>query len=243
MDRHLSQDCAVLLPSGLAQKPAKPKDHCRARSCNTRLIAPIRCPNCAQDFCPKHRFPADHACNKGRSANAIQPRSAGLSNPAEQNAGLAAIHRVRRTAKAAIKKQTNLLATSATSKRPPIVITIDDSDDDSDIEVVSSRPASKHFIAKSQISLSKDIKTASTTPKDEQQPNAKAEKSKKSFGLLQPETAAEKRARAEKVSQFKALEARDKKGILSANEKLTFASMKAEQARHGLKRDDGCSIL
>lgn len=86
MEDHFAKECSVMT----GHKAQKSKPICAQRKCGKVLFAPIRCDvsalsfcstdqlivhhiqKCRQDFCPSHRFPADHMC----SAPASSTRSA-----------------------------------------------------------------------------------------------------------------------------------------------------------------------
>ncbi|XP_006462779.1 hypothetical protein AGABI2DRAFT_179404 [Agaricus bisporus var. bisporus H97] len=59
MERHLTVECSVM--TGRAQKKSSPV--CARSNCKKILFAPISCTQCHAQFCPSHRFPADHACS------------------------------------------------------------------------------------------------------------------------------------------------------------------------------------
>ncbi|KAJ7672779.1 hypothetical protein B0H17DRAFT_1083957 [Mycena rosella] len=58
MEAHFIKDCAVM--TGRAK--AKTSPVCAKARCGKTLFAPIRCTKCNEQFCPSHRFPADHSC-------------------------------------------------------------------------------------------------------------------------------------------------------------------------------------
>lgn len=106
MDAHLTSSCPVLNSStGLAHdgplrpaKASKPSNVCHYVRCSTKMIVPMRCKDCAHDFCAPHRFPKDHACKAAASSKS----SSGRSTPTNQldpqrRAALAAVKRALRS--------------------------------------------------------------------------------------------------------------------------------------------------
>ncbi|KAJ7505285.1 hypothetical protein B0H11DRAFT_1977905 [Mycena galericulata] len=70
MEAHFTKDCSAL--TGKARTKSSPV--CAKVRCGKTLFAPIRCTKCSQQFCPAHRFPADHDC---ASPAAAQSRTTG----------------------------------------------------------------------------------------------------------------------------------------------------------------------
>ncbi|KAF9077765.1 hypothetical protein BDP27DRAFT_1208694 [Rhodocollybia butyracea] len=64
MEDHFAKECSVMT----GHKAQKSKPICAHRKCTKVLFAPIRCDKCRQDYCPSHRFPADHMCNAPASS-------------------------------------------------------------------------------------------------------------------------------------------------------------------------------
>ncbi|KAI0043448.1 hypothetical protein FA95DRAFT_1498618 [Auriscalpium vulgare] len=67
MDAHFTSACAVLTGR---PRNAKSGPTCARGKCGKVLFAPIRCDKCQKQYCPEHRFPADHACNAAPAAPA-----------------------------------------------------------------------------------------------------------------------------------------------------------------------------
>ncbi|KAJ7288282.1 hypothetical protein C8J57DRAFT_1279735 [Mycena rebaudengoi] len=59
MEGHFTRDCSVM--TGKVKPKSTPI--CGKARCGKALFAPIRCPSCNVQFCPSHRFPADHDCS------------------------------------------------------------------------------------------------------------------------------------------------------------------------------------
>jgi len=59
MEAHFAKDCPPM--TGKAKARSTPV--CAKARCGQSLFAPIRCTKCNQQFCPAHRFPADHTCS------------------------------------------------------------------------------------------------------------------------------------------------------------------------------------
>ncbi|KAJ7761515.1 hypothetical protein DFH07DRAFT_740035 [Mycena maculata] len=68
MESHFMKACSAM--TGKAKAKSSPV--CAKVRCGKTLFAPIRCTKCNEQFCPAHRFPADHACSP---AAATQTRS------------------------------------------------------------------------------------------------------------------------------------------------------------------------
>ncbi|KAF8158114.1 hypothetical protein B0H34DRAFT_707581 [Crassisporium funariophilum] len=69
MDIHLEKECSVV--TGKVKSKSMPV--CARGNCKKVLFSPIRCDKCRDQFCPAHRFPADHTCS---SLSAPAQRSA-----------------------------------------------------------------------------------------------------------------------------------------------------------------------
>ncbi|KAF9565730.1 hypothetical protein CPC08DRAFT_704429 [Agrocybe pediades] len=68
MDSHLDNECSIVT----GKVKAKTLPTCERRSCHKVLFTPVRCDKCRKQFCPSHRFPADHSCSP---APALAPKS------------------------------------------------------------------------------------------------------------------------------------------------------------------------
>jgi len=79
MEQHINTECSVM--TGKRQTKSAPV--CARAKCGKVLFAPIGCKNCNQQFCPQHRFPADHNCasttTTTTSAPAAKPPSQQIS--------------------------------------------------------------------------------------------------------------------------------------------------------------------
>lgn len=216
MDRHLSTACPVLLPDLCSNPPPKPANQCSARTCKTKMIVPIECDSCHRKFCPAHRYKSDHACGgadpAGRdSAPGGKKAFGGLFARADASrlrqpglAGLAALRRAqqarsgpgassaRASTAAARRDPPSTNGASAPRRSPPRTAT-----DDSDIEIVSYKPA--------------------TGSGNQGKTSAAGKKALASVGVA---SKTDKRARAEQESQRKALEVRAKKGCVRGRGRL-----------------------
>lgn len=196
MDQHLSTTCPTLHPH---LKPPKPANVCAEKKCKTKMIVPITCDACRQNFCAKHRFGGDHGC-PGKPA-LVGGGKGGLPG-GKVKLGLSGLAALRR-AQEAIKPSTNL--SNARSPIPlgrkgnPIVISDSEpsSGSDSDLEIIEPKGASKG---------------AST---------AKGVKAMASVGVGRK---VDKRAMAEQESQRRGLEARAKKGWVLTFDFFSFLS-------------------
>ncbi|KAJ7095827.1 hypothetical protein B0H15DRAFT_827259 [Mycena belliarum] len=71
MEAHFSRDCSAM--TGKIKTKKTPV--CAQARCGKTLFAPIRCTKCNEQFCPSHRFPADHSCSA--AATTPQTRTTG----------------------------------------------------------------------------------------------------------------------------------------------------------------------
>ncbi|KAK4049267.1 hypothetical protein OIV83_004203 [Microbotryomycetes sp. JL201] len=257
MDRHLTSSCPALaklsatdstptssgtstpVHSHLQQQ--KLGGHvCAERRCTTKLIAPITCSACRLKYCPKHRFDKDHDCLKQQQlqrqkteTNSGGGASGGFFSklkPATQttptrsttsnNTGLAALRR----AQAAVSSKLDSLGPNQThlathTQQQPV------------------RVAS----ASSQTVL--DTTTKSGTDNDKKRDAKPTGVRKATVGLVGSKT--DKRALAEQASAKKALEARAKRGLLTEDEKVKYATLQALEAKNGTLSSssrDGCVV-
>lgn len=198
MDHHLSSACVVLNPhlassSGKAKPPPGGMPICHQRRCQSKMVVPIKCSDCQEEFCPTHRWGKDHACPGKRVAappskpgagakalaagmgmGAIKSRLAS-GTAAGEKAGLAALRRAQ------VAMSLTSASTTSSSKKPPLgsagnPIVIDDDDDDDEVQIVPGKKKAKLGIA----------------------------------GI--PVAKVDRRAMAERASARKALESRMKKG-------------------------------
>ncbi|KII86782.1 hypothetical protein PLICRDRAFT_113464 [Plicaturopsis crispa FD-325 SS-3] len=61
MEHHFVTDCTIMTGRP-ANRKNKATPTCARAKCGKVLFAPISCEGCKEQFCPQHRFPADHAC-------------------------------------------------------------------------------------------------------------------------------------------------------------------------------------
>ncbi|GJN94394.1 hypothetical protein Rhopal_007474-T1 [Rhodotorula paludigena] len=243
MDAHLSSSCPTLHPhlsSSTASFARKSPNECHAPKCHTKMVVPIQCDACREKFCPRHRFASDHACNGRQAAGAPSPaakgaRSGGTSAmkkvfggsgsngksgtasgasiaaaAATRTPGLAGLAALRRAQQA--KKAESAPAAPLGSSANPLVLD-SSSGEDSDVQVVRSKaaPAKK-------------------------EPASGGKKVLAQAGLAGKTN---KRAVAEQESARKALEMRAKKGLLTEEEKIKYATMQAVAANGGSGGKDG----
>ncbi|GAA5919285.1 hypothetical protein JCM1841_006541 [Sporobolomyces salmonicolor] len=249
MDSHLSTTCPVLHPH--LPKP-KPANVCNAPKCKVKMVVPIQCDECGGKFCPQHRWRGDHKCegrlqvkaNGGGVGKGAEKKVFGLSvrgaNVASKVSVARAANRAAAPARdrpaattglsglAALRRAQDARA-STTSKAPahfsasskpapaklgtsanPLVLL--DSSDSDDIEILPPRPGPATPAASSSNSSGGTSKKMALA----------------SIGLG---SRTDKRARAEQESARKALETRAKKGLLTEDEKVRYATMQALQQR------------
>ncbi|KAF7288508.1 Chorismate mutase [Mycena chlorophos] len=63
VETHFLVDCSVLTGRVKSKAPV-----CARPRCGKTLFAPISCTKCQKQFCPAHRFPADHICMPATTA-------------------------------------------------------------------------------------------------------------------------------------------------------------------------------
>ncbi|BGP35429.1 hypothetical protein JCM10296v2_007267 [Rhodotorula toruloides] len=240
MDAHLSTSCPILNPSLAWKSAAKPASECSARGCKTKMIVPIACDKCGLKHCPKHRF--DHACRAlqagGAAGKTGEKGGAGVKKafgglmgkatasarpPASSNhAGLAALRRAQqaKSTPRAPSSTAKPVASTAPLGSAAISPVLDSDGDNSDVQILSSKPA----------------KGAGPAPQ-----GGGGKKALASVGIA---SKTDKRAMAEQESRRKALEARAKKGLLTETEKLQYATMQALAVKNGgkSKGGEGCQL-
>jgi len=83
MEQHITTDCSVM--TGKSGK-SKSLPVCARAKCKKVLFAPIRCDKCRAQFCPQHRFPADHNCAASATSSTSKPSPAlkPQSNPSSK---------------------------------------------------------------------------------------------------------------------------------------------------------------
>ncbi|KAJ8523189.1 hypothetical protein ONZ45_g323 [Pleurotus djamor] len=185
MEQHLTRDCSVM-----TGKDAKSRSGpvCARVKCGKTLIAPIKCTQCKQQFCPAHRFPADHAC--ASPAPSVTRPGGGNTLGSAPGKSLADLY-------ANVKKSAATKAASVSTPKP-------------------SKPIS--------------TATATSTPRPIAAPPSTTSSSKAS---PLPFSKTDRRAKAERESRRKAMEARAKKGLLSEEDKAKWAAEEAEARDKG----------
>lgn len=73
---HIDADCKS--DPALASRGKIYTNRCSQKGCKKRELVPMVCKDCDQNFCIKHRFPADHDCLRplGSDRNKISPSAA-----------------------------------------------------------------------------------------------------------------------------------------------------------------------
>ncbi|KAF5382737.1 hypothetical protein D9615_002871 [Tricholomella constricta] len=74
MEEHITKECSVT--TGNSGR-ARTMPICARGNCKKILFSPIRCDKCRSQFCPAHRFPADHSCTAPALSSSTEP---GVSN-------------------------------------------------------------------------------------------------------------------------------------------------------------------
>ncbi|POY75377.1 hypothetical protein BMF94_1534 [Rhodotorula taiwanensis] len=245
----LASSLSSISSSGRGPAPKRSPNECSARGCKTKMIVPIECDSCHRKFCPSHRWKTDHACEStgsgssngatGGSGGSGKKAFGGLfarsNGPAKQPglAGLAALRRAQHERSGPKKSGTSAAAAKSTSnplvangRTAPGLVPTTANDGDSDIEIVSYKPAP-------------GAKAGGTD-----QPGKSAQAGKKALASVGVASKTDKRARAEQESKRKALEVRAKKGLLTETEKVQYATLQALAQREGKNGEgDSCVVV
>ncbi|GAA5863602.1 hypothetical protein JCM8547_003662 [Rhodosporidiobolus lusitaniae] len=249
MDHHLSTSCVVLHPHLASQPKPKPANECSAQKCKTKMIQPIQCEKCRLKYCPKHRFERDHACPGAQTAAAAGGGGAGVrkafgalrkvtggTGVKTSMSGLAALRRAQQAASSSFKPST----TPSTSK--PAKPAASSSSSLSSFKTKPGAPgsASNPFVLSDDDDSDVQIVSRSSASRSSKPPLGGAKKALASTGAAGK---VNKRAAQEQESARKALEARAKKGLLTEDEKVRYATLQALSSRKGSQGGgDGCSL-
>ncbi|KAK4704941.1 hypothetical protein P7C70_g1269, partial [Phenoliferia sp. Uapishka_3] len=183
------------------------------------MIVPIKCADCKEEFCAAHRWGKDHACpgkvaaSAGAKTGATGMREKVISgSKAGEKAGLAALRRAQ-----SLMAQAQASAKDKGKGEAAIGTKgnplIIISDDEDDVQIIEPKKKEAGGGQSGKIGIA---------------------------GI--PIGKMDRRALAERASARKALEARAKKGLLSEDEKLRYATEKAREAREGNVKDQGCTL-
>ncbi|THH20080.1 hypothetical protein EW146_g1182 [Bondarzewia mesenterica] len=246
MERHFNYDCSVM--TGKSGK-AKSTPTCAKAKCGKVLFAPIPCEKCKEQFCPSHRFPVDHNCpsliSSSSPSSTSKLHSSRLPNVTSQTVAASS------SAKAAIKRAIANVGSSTASSTAGHGITPSSASKPSSPSKASPRPnpfsktdrprttvvtptttANLSDTTSSTTSAATTIHaTTADTPPQQCSPKLPA-KSSMNFS----------RAREERDSRMRAMQARARKGLLSEDEKLILASLEAERSKGG-GRNKECIIM
>ncbi|KAF7298967.1 hypothetical protein MIND_00844800 [Mycena indigotica] len=131
VETHFLTDCSVMTGKVRAKAPV-----CARARCGKTLFAPIRCTKCNQQFCPAHRFPADHTCapvltaskQGGLTAGSrlldLNTKASALNSKASA-AGAKTVGAIKAAASAAqtsVARQAGPSTTSSSSNKKPIPV-------------------------------------------------------------------------------------------------------------------------
>ncbi|KDQ11429.1 hypothetical protein BOTBODRAFT_35315 [Botryobasidium botryosum FD-172 SS1] len=124
MEKHFDTACVVL---GNSDKK-KGAPHCANAKCRKALYVDIKCSDCKRQFCPSHRYPADHTCvsttAKPSSAPSSRPTGSTSSLPsrasAATNAAQAAMARAATQLKAKSQPSTPPKPSTSSSSTPAV---------------------------------------------------------------------------------------------------------------------------
>ncbi|KAF7965553.1 hypothetical protein HWV62_261 [Athelia sp. TMB] len=228
MERHMDTECSVL--TGKRQKKSAPV--CARGKCGK---------NCKQQFCPAHRFPADHACAPATTrAPANKPTA---QNVAEISAKASA---AGNSAAEAVKRKWAALPTkTSTAARParaPAPAKLANAAPTTKTPATTNNPFSK--TDSSSPSASPTITRNTIVIVNSSTSNMDANSTPPpSPTIIKPAPVIDfmSRAKAERESRRRAMEERAKKGLLSEDEKAILAAEAAQEATGSKK--DGCVIM
>ncbi|KAJ7107278.1 hypothetical protein C8R43DRAFT_1114232 [Mycena crocata] len=229
MEAHFSKDCSVMT----GKLKTKNTPVCAKARCGKTLFSPIRCTKCNEQFCPSHRFPADHSCVS--TGAAAPPRTAGLS----ASSRLLDLNTKASAAGAATMGAIKTMASTSTS-RPPAAKAPPAS------KSASHAPNMPNLFSKTDRSsysspLPTDHINATADPNAPDETKSTPEPAIRPLSFVPPPIFA--RAKAERESRRKAMQERAKKGLLSEEEKLVLASEEAARAQHGVEDKKDCLIM
>ncbi|KAF4590821.1 hypothetical protein EYR40_009418 [Pleurotus pulmonarius] len=245
MEQHLTRDCSVMT-GRTGKKKSGPV--CARTKCGKTLFAPIQCNQCKQQFCPSHRFPADHSCTA--PPNNSTSRSGGNtlgSSPGRSLADLYANAKKSTAVKTAFASAPSLGGnknpSNASSSRAPIATTSSQSKATpapSDSKSTTRIPFSKQDRS---IPLAPSVNTtavpsptstdSTSNPNDTLSATSTNPPSTHDFNndnkpprVIDPMSFVPRSS--ERESRRKAMEARAKKGLLTEEEKAKWAAEEAE---------------
>ncbi|GAA6041819.1 hypothetical protein JCM8097_007178 [Rhodosporidiobolus ruineniae] len=253
MDAHLSSSCPVLHPHLTSAPKPKPANECAAQKCKTKMIQPIQCAKCRGKFCPKHRFERDHACKGAETVAAAVTGGSGVRKGSggalsklggggktsgggglapTSLSGLAALRRAQQTASSklsyAAARPTTKPSAASSSKSSPAA-----SSASSTTKAGPAPPSSASAPLGSSANplvLSSDDDLDVQTDKPRKPSLTGGKKVLAASGAMGK---VNKRALMEQESARKALEARAKKGLLTEDEKVRYATLQALSAKNG----------
>jgi len=123
MEEHFTKECSVM--TGKSGK-ARTMPVCAKGGCKKVLFSPIQCDKCRDQFCPSHRFPADHNCspvvtpNPKHAVPKLLPNvSAKNMNAKTSNAGTATMGAIKRTMTSVTSASKTLQVTKSQSEPKP----------------------------------------------------------------------------------------------------------------------------
>ncbi|KAF9489376.1 hypothetical protein BDN71DRAFT_1456208 [Pleurotus eryngii] len=154
MEQHLTRDCSVMT-GRTGKKKSGPA--CARTKCGKTLFAPIQCNQCKQQFCPSHRFPADHSCTAPPNSSTSNTGGNTLgSSPGRSLADLYANAKKSTAVKAAFASAPSLGSNkNVSSSRSPIATTSSKS---------KATPAPSESKSTARIPFSKQDRSTSMAP-------------------------------------------------------------------------------
>ncbi|KAJ9095610.1 hypothetical protein QFC21_005481 [Naganishia friedmannii] len=234
MNRHIQRECQGARTKRdeiRALKARKDKGEvCWKKNCAKVLVVKIKCEQCTHQFCPTHRHPNDHSCENPPSIP--QPKALKASTVAAFSKYSLRNNPAKSSSSAT---QSSSSATPSASLLTP-----------------SGNPRKDAAIAAIKRSLQKKAEATSTSGPKPETAVVSGEQGKPTLiSVMQAfksgsNPTLSKEARAELESQFRSMENRYKKGILSASDKVKYAQMCAEREsarRNGLiNKNDQCIV-
>lgn len=199
-----------------AQQPAKKKgsNQCRHPRCKNIMWVDIKCTSCGQRFCPSHREPRAHKCGEeqqdGKSGQA-KPSNPSTSTFTKMANGLSNVP---------TSPKTSMLSSNPSTKGPSMFR----KPSTQTSPTISSKP-----FAKLSLKTSKDKDSAAELNKTPSIVTAIKGKTTNNVSDM----SASRRAAREREQAALALQNRAKKGLLTEDEKVKYATLQAMQAKSG----------
>ncbi|PAV17107.1 sec14 cytosolic factor [Pyrrhoderma noxium] len=222
--RHIDDDCLVL-GQNKSSNGKKKTPICRRPKCGKRLWQPIECDKCHQQFCATHRYPTEHNCKPEATADTkdLSDRLADLSTHASAKSA---------AAMAAIRRSVASSGTGTKGTQGPSTVRFKSSSRTASTSGSNTPLSSSVNAVKTVFAPENRPKQITPTSNDNNETAPSLPSTPTTSNILS-------RARDERKSQIRAMEERDRKGLLSPNEKARLKELK-----DSLKEsNDDCIIM